>query len=103
VSSDGELRLAQLPGGEDVLSDLLWVTAPFAAELPGPGGTKRRGASDGMIAVESAKWGDFRGCVPADHYDVIGQIGDRGPDPISGFDAANFYVNIAADLERKGL
>ena len=29
-------------------------------------------ANDGMVAVESAKWGEFRGCVPADHIQEIG-------------------------------
>jgi hypothetical protein len=56
-----------------------------------------------MVSVTSANWGEFRGCVPADHYDLIGQIGDRGIDPSSGFDAAAFYANVAVDLARRGL
>lgn len=33
-----------------------------------------RGANDGLVTVESAKWGDYRGEMIADHIDEVGQI-----------------------------
>ena len=29
-------------------------------------------ASDGVVPVDSAKWGTFLGCIPADHFDQMG-------------------------------
>jgi hypothetical protein len=26
------------------------------------------------VTVQSARWGTFIGCVPADHFDEVGQI-----------------------------
>lgn len=55
--------------------------------------------NDGMVSVQSARWGEFRGCIPADHGDELG-----GPfDEHSGFDANRFYRNVAFDLQRRGL
>lgn len=99
---DGELRYAHHPDTYDVMSDILWATAPFAGRLLDDDGSSVLHPNDGMIAVASARWGTFRGCVPADHYDLIGQIGDRGADPLTGFDAARFFANIAADLAQRG-
>ncbi len=59
-------------------------------------------ANDGMTTVESARWGDFKGCIPADHYDEIGQVGDVGPQRATGFDAAAFFRTIAFDLAQRG-
>ena len=33
-------------------------------------------SNDGHIPVESAKWGNFRGCIPADHLDLVILGGD---------------------------
>ncbi|MCA9664753.1 MAG: hypothetical protein KC503_04165 [Myxococcales bacterium] len=84
----------------DSLNELLLLGAPFAGSLPSP---LVSGPHDGLVAVASARWGTFRGCVPADHYDMVGQIGSFGVDPRSGFDAARFYANLAADLAARGL
>lgn len=54
------------------------------------------GASDGVVAVESAKWGKFRGCIAADHMDQIGFYSGN----LDGrrFDHISFYRLVAADL-----
>jgi hypothetical protein len=52
--------------------------------------------------VASARWGNFRGCIPADHYDVVGQIGHNTRDPVTGFDAARFWAFVASDLAERG-
>jgi triacylglycerol lipase len=56
-----------------------------------------------MVTVRSAKWGRFMGCVPADHFDEVGQIAQTMPVRESGFDHLAFYRSIVATLERDGL
>ena len=64
--------------------DLLWLLA---------------GANDGIVPVESAIWGDYRGEIPADHFDEIGQLfGITGPN----FDHKEFYSTLARDLAQEG-
>lgn len=58
--------------------------------------------NDGMVSVESAKWGDFRGCIPADHLDEVGQTRHDGPDQRTGFDHVRFYRNVAYELAANG-
>jgi triacylglycerol lipase len=89
-------------GAEDASNELLWITTPFASTTLGDNGGIVSSPNDGMISVESAKWGDFRGCVPADHYDVIGQINHTTRDVVTGFDPVDFYRWIAADLAARG-
>ena len=55
-----------------------------------------------MVSVDSAKWGNFRGCIPADHYDVIGQMARISADPVTGFDAPRFYEWVISDLAERG-
>lgn len=59
--------------------------------------------SDGLCPVDSARWGVFRGCLPADHMEQLGQ--QRLPDVNvrTGFDIAWFYADVAADLAGRGL
>lgn len=58
--------------------------------------------NDGMATVESAKWGRFRGCIPADHLDEVGQPRHDGPVSTTGFDHLRFYRNIAFELAEMG-
>ena len=55
-------------------------------------------ANDGLVTVESAKWGRFRGCVPADHLDEIGQIGGI----VDRFDYRRFYLELAEFIGDEG-
>lgn len=57
--------------------------------------------NDGMVRVESAKWGRFRGCIPADHLDEVGHK-KNGPDARTGFDHVRFYRNVAFELSDLG-
>lgn len=58
------------------------------------------GENDGLVGVESAKWGTYRGEMSADHIDEIGQIaGATAP----GFEHLDFYSELVADLAKKGL
>jgi triacylglycerol lipase len=74
--------------------------APFAALLEGI--DPLNNVNDGMVTVQSARWGEFQGCIPADHFDEVGQIARTGP-IASGFDHIAFYRKIAADLRAAGL
>jgi triacylglycerol lipase len=58
--------------------------------------------NDGLATVASAKWGEFRGCVPADHMEQLGQRNIPDANVRNGFDVARFYANIAADLAARG-
>ena len=59
-------------------------------------------ANDGLVAVPSARWGRFLGCVPADHFDEVGQIAEVAPDLISGFFHRDLYRNLVAMLHLEG-
>lgn len=86
--------------------------APFVDTLnKGGNGSANTGLSgsgaipvpnDGLIAVESAKWGNFRGCIPADHIEQLGQRNLPDVNVRNGFDVANFYASIAVDLAARG-
>jgi triacylglycerol lipase len=54
--------------------------------------------NDGLVPVESAKFGDFLGCVPADHVQEIGMY--WGTLPL--FDHTSFYLDHAVHLENWG-
>ena len=53
-------------------------------------------ANDGMVAVYSAKWGTFLGCIPADHWDEQCQSGSQS------FDCLGFYRDLAGWLFTEG-
>jgi len=55
-------------------------------------------ANDGLVPVSSAKWGRFRGCIPADHLDQIGQLGGV----VDTFDYRRFYRQHAEFLADEG-
>ena len=57
------------------------------------------GPNDGIVPVESAIWGDYRGELPADHFDEVGQlfgVTNRH------FDHKRFYRGVARDLAAEG-
>jgi triacylglycerol lipase len=52
--------------------------------------------NDGLVMVESSKYGTFRGCMPADHADQVGAF------PSPRFDYIRFIRNRAFDLSAHG-
>lgn len=65
----------------------------------------KEGANDGLVSVESAKWGNFRGVQDAawyspgcDHLNIVGQLFGVTP----GFSAPEFYVSVVSDLKNRG-
>lgn len=91
---EGEMLMHD--GTMDHMDGLLWAAAAITG-----GGTAME-INDGMATIASAKWGNFRGCIPADHLDQVGQIGDEEPDEDTGFDHIRFYRNLAFDLAERG-
>ncbi len=73
--------------------------APFAALIEGLDPINN--VNDGMVSVRSARWGEFQGCVPADHFDEVGQIAHTGA-LASGFDHIAFYRRIVTDARAAG-
>ena len=84
------------PSKPDKMHASLVPMAAFTA-----GGTALR-PNDGMVTVESAKWGVFQGCIPADHLDEVGQPKHDDANENTGFDHVRFYRNVAFDLAAQG-
>lgn len=65
---------------------------------------RSEGENDGLVSVESAKWGNFLGTLSAkgrkgiSHGDIIDLQRRNLPD----FDVREFYVNLVSDLKAKG-
>lgn len=80
------------PRVRDVMDPVLVGTAVFVAHglrvLP----------NDGMVTVDSALWGRFRGCIAADHADEVGAFDDVPPDPRTGFDYLLHYRTLVEEL-----
>jgi triacylglycerol lipase len=63
------------------------------------------GENDGLVSVESAKWGEKFTMISIDgkrgvsHADVI----DLNRENIRGFDVREFYVKLVEDLKKRGL
>ncbi len=58
--------------------------------------------NDGLVAVPSARWGTFLGCIPADHLEEIGQILGQSPGPGNPFDWRDFYRGLANWIVAQG-
>jgi triacylglycerol lipase len=87
-----EGKLQTRLGIRDGMDPTLMLASPFVAH-----GLELR-PNDGMVTVESAKWGKFMGCIPADHLDEVGQPKD-GRHPLTGFYHVEFYRKLASSLD----
>lgn len=56
--------------------------------------------NDALVPVESAKWGTFLGCVPADHMEEVCQL--AGTPTTSGFNCVDFYRTLVNWLVARG-
>jgi triacylglycerol lipase len=81
------------PGTKDRNKDTLWATQAYLA--------KQAGQNDGIVSVASARWGEFKGVLDADHLDLGGtKMGDAGA---GQFDHIKFLEQLLRDLRAKGL
>ena len=62
------------------------------------------GLNDGLVAVDSAQWGDqFTLLEPRGHRGIShGDVVDLNRENIPGFDVREFYVSLVADLKNRG-
>ena len=58
--------------------------------------------NDGMVNVNSTKWGTWLGCIPADHMDEIGQFFGESPGIGNSFEYLAFYKDLATYLVASG-
>jgi triacylglycerol lipase len=86
--SDGEL---------DPVDALLDVT-----EAVLDGGFGNPYANDGLVRAESARHGEFWGCVPADHLDQVGQLFGDSPGLGNDWDYQAFYSNVVNRIRAEG-
>ncbi len=68
------------------LKPIAFVVAHATALIP----------NDGLVQVDSAKWGEFRGCIPADHADEVGAF------PNGKFRHVDFLRRRAFELSAAG-
>ena len=60
---------------------------------------KAEGDNDCLVSVSSAKWGDFRGTVPADHFEIVGwNLGSRKARIKRPFGHIEFFARILNDV-----
>ena len=59
-------------------------------------------AQDGLVTVDSAKWGTFLGCVPADHLDEVGQVAGRIAGIANPFDYMDMFDGLESYLTAAG-
>ncbi len=60
---------------------------------------RREGVNDGLVSVQSARWGDFRGTLDADHAEQVGLRLLPGGD---GFRSCDFYLARTVELRDEG-
>lgn len=78
--------------GSDIV-DPFFAASGLVLSLSDGGDVFNPTPNDGLVAVSSARWGVFLGCIAADHADEIGQIADQGPNS-GGFDHRAFYLRL---------
>jgi triacylglycerol lipase len=76
----------------DLVSPLFSPTAPL---LAGP----LNHSNDGLVTVDSARWGTFLQCVPADH---LKQVGVLSPSQLETFDHRGFFRTVVARIRAAG-
>lgn len=59
--------------------------------------------NDALVRVIDARWGEFLGCVPADHLDEVGQLLGDGPGLGNDWDHLGFYADLVAYLRDRGV
>jgi len=58
--------------------------------------------NDGLVRAKDAQWGQFWGCVPADHVDEIGQILGESPGLGNNWKYLDLYTQIIAHMRAQG-
>ena len=96
TDDEGVVRVLTHDFERDVMFPAFALSAPIIAH------GRALDPHDGVSTVAGAHWGRFRGCLPGDHLDVVGQIDDHRPNRRTGWDYVRFYRNLAYDLAGRG-
>lgn len=91
----GSAKFADDPSKVGGAQPMLLPTAIFLED--GSGVT-----NDGLVTVESARWGTFLQCVPADHLQEVGQLFEDGAQPLTDFDHLAFFREVVARIRAAG-
>jgi len=97
------------PAAADFMSTWDGSVDPIKLELAPVGAILESAASpakpvhDGLVTIDSAKWGTFLGCVPADHLDEVCQIAGQSPGANNDFNCLGFWKGLEQFLRAKNL
>lgn len=97
-AADVELPWVKALQGDKDPTDALFVAfesildGGFAGTIP----------NDGLVRAADARWGEFWGCLPADHMDEVGQLMGDDPGLLNGFDHEEMFSEIVKELRKKG-
>jgi triacylglycerol lipase len=58
--------------------------------------------NDGLVRAKDAQWGQFWGCLPADHVDEIGQILGENPGIGNNWKYLDLYTQVIAYMRSQG-
>lgn len=58
--------------------------------------------NDGLVRAKDARWGEWWGCLPADHIDEIGQILGENPGVGNDWKYLDFYTQLIAYIRSRG-
>lgn len=84
--------ICQAQNNGEIVTPLLAPTMTLLDIIDGDSG-------DGLVPIWSAQWGDYRGTLPADHMDEVGQIADVWN---PAFDHKAFYADEIRRLAEMG-
>lgn len=90
--------IAAFEGVTDPIDPLFAVTEALI-----DGGWNDPYPNDGLVRVVDGKWGEFLGCLPADHMDMVGHLFGDHPGGNNHWDYLAFYVDLVAHLRQQGL
>lgn len=89
--------LARWDSYRDPLGSLLWTSGRILEQDVTP-----RRPHDGLVSVESSRWGIFLGCVPADHLGEVCQLLGASRQGGNPFECGAFYRDLARWLVERG-
>jgi triacylglycerol lipase len=98
VSEDAPAFITEFVRDRDAIEPLLAVPQAILA-----GSVIEPIANDGLVRAIDARWGTFLGCVPADHFDEIGQLFGDIPGLTNAWRHEDFYVALVQSLRDRGL
>jgi triacylglycerol lipase len=76
------------------VAELAPILRPFGQRLQ-----REEGGNDGLIAVPSAQWGEDRGTLRADHFELVGwSVARAAPEIARPFDHIAFYRALVTEL-----